>query len=123
MSTRAPTVGTLSMEGTRLTDSLRKAHPNDRFAMPIGNDAPRLPGLRSWASHLMRLPIDAELAVIKAKSLLSLANSHLGAQARGPPPHSGSDSRQARPHQHIPYPPDADLEAPHARLTAHEAPP
>src|SRR2546425_13375809 len=72
MSTRAPTMGTLNMARTRLTDSLRKSHANDRFAMPIGNDAPRLPGLRSWASHLLSLPINVEVAVIKAKSLLRL---------------------------------------------------
>src|SRR5260370_10705464 len=40
--------------------------------MGIGNDASTLTGLRSWASHLMRLPINAELAVIKAKCLLRL---------------------------------------------------
>src|SRR5712691_1966096 len=66
------TARALIMKGTRLTDGLRKSHPNNRFAMPIANGAPTLTGTRSRADHLMGLPINSEPAVIKARGRLGL---------------------------------------------------
>jgi hypothetical protein len=40
--------------------------------MPIGNGSPALTGRRSRTSHLVSLPIDGELAVIKTRGRLGL---------------------------------------------------
>lgn len=66
------TACTLVMERTGLTGGLRKSHPNDRFAMPIGNGSPALTRRRSRTGHLVSLPIDGEPAVIKARARLGL---------------------------------------------------
>jgi hypothetical protein len=45
--------------------------------MPIVNRAPALAGLRCWARHLLSLPINRKLAVIKAGGISGLP-AHTG---------------------------------------------
>ena len=111
------------MEWAALTNSLSKAHPNDRFAMSIGDGAPTLTGPRSRTHHLVSLPINSEAAVIKAGGRLGLP-----AQIW----HHWTDDLHLitaltlRKHFRIDiatYPPDADQEASPGALTGHEVPP
>ena len=71
------TVRTLLMKRTRLTDRWRETHPDDLLPMVIVNHAPALASLRRWARHLVSLPIDGKLAVIKTRRLLCLP-THIG---------------------------------------------
>src|SRR5258706_6705622 len=63
---------TLLMERTRLTNRLREPDPNNGFPMPIANRPPTLTRLRRRTRYPMGLPIDGEMAVVKARSLFGL---------------------------------------------------
>jgi hypothetical protein len=60
------------MERTRPANCLREAHSHDRFPMAIANGPPTLTGVCHGTRYLAGLPIDGELAVIKAHTLSRL---------------------------------------------------
>jgi hypothetical protein len=72
---------------------------------------------------IYHLPIDGELAVVKARSRFGLPTQIWHHRTEDIHLIAAVTRSRAHPHRHSPYPPDADQEASPVGLAVHEVPP